>query len=102
MNQVICAVHDQAVGQYLTPFIVRSEEEAIRMFKTAVQDHDHDFAKHAPDFTLFAVGTFDPGTGKITSYTIPSKLGQAVQFVQSSDQTDKTDLVAEMGTTPPD
>lgn len=59
--QVWC-VRDKAVGAYMAPFYARSRGEALRSFMDASADANR-FAKHAPDYDLYYLGTFDDATG---------------------------------------
>lgn len=80
MKQIVCAVFDQAVGQYLTPFFMRSKMEALRSFKTACNEEGHSFQTHPEDYTLFALGEFDPDDASFTAYLAPEKLGGAIEL----------------------
>jgi hypothetical protein len=57
------SVYDAAVKAYLPPFGCRSKGEAIRSFGEAANKEDHQFKKHASDYTLFYLGDFDDGSG---------------------------------------
>lgn len=57
------SVRDAAVGSFLQPFYCRSKGEAIRSFGDAVSTDNHQFSKHASDFTLFFVGVFSEESG---------------------------------------
>lgn len=59
----IFSVYDSAVNAYLPPFFARSKGEAIRSFTEAASTRDHQFAKHALDYTLMSLGKFDDGSG---------------------------------------
>jgi len=73
-------VHDAKVGAYLQPFFARSAGEATRSFAEAVNSADHQFAKHAADYSLFEVGDFDDELGVFTSLSAPRSLGNGVDF----------------------
>lgn len=58
-------VRDKAVGAFLPIFFVRSRGEAVRSFSDAVNDPGKPFNKHAGDFDLWYLGTFDDATGAL-------------------------------------
>lgn len=60
------SVRDTAVGAFLPPFFTRSKGEAIRSFSEACNNAEHQFAKHASDYTLFFLGAFDDNSGLFT------------------------------------
>lgn len=77
----VLVVYDSAASRYLEPFTCPTVEYALREFRTAVNKEGHTFWKYPGDFTLFAVGKFDPETGQITPEANRS-LGVGIQFVQ--------------------
>lgn len=82
MNLVICCVYDAAVGQYLTPFFQRSKMEALRSFSTFANQEGHDFQRYAADYTLFAIGEFNPDDGTMEQYQAPERLAVAIELIQ--------------------
>lgn len=78
----VFTVYDVAVGNYLQPFFMRSKGEAIRAFTELVNDKTHAFSKHASDYVLFEIGSFDLITGLITSHSSPLSLGVATEFLK--------------------
>lgn len=83
MNSVLLAIYDQAAGRYLDPFVSPSIEFAIRSFREAANDPEHQFARFPGDYTLFKIGEFDPETGQLTGND-PQSLGVAITFVDRS------------------
>lgn len=63
MKLQVYSVYDKAVNGFLPPFYVRSKGEAIRSFTDAANDAAHQFHKHAMDYVLMYLGTFDDGAG---------------------------------------
>jgi len=57
------SVLDRAVKSFLQPFFVRARGEALRSFTEVVNTKDHQFNKHATDYTLYYVGRFDDASG---------------------------------------
>lgn len=63
MKLEIFSIHDSAVGAFLQPFFAPSRGSALRSVQDAVNDPKHEFSRHAKDFTLFIMGSFDDSTG---------------------------------------
>lgn len=84
MKLLAFTVFDSAAEAYLQPFFARSEGEAIRSFSTAASSEDHMFAKHAADYTLFKIGTFDDATGLLEVPHPPVSLGNALDYRTAS------------------
>lgn len=82
MVQIVLAIYDSAVGQYLTPFFQRSKAEALRSFTHAANESDHDFNRFASDYTLFALGEFDPTAGTFEQYAAPERLAVAMELIE--------------------
>lgn len=64
---LLFTVYDSKAEGYLQPFFAMTEAVALRMFSTAVGDPDHDFHRHAEDYTLFCIGEFDQAEGVLVS-----------------------------------
>ena len=92
MNLVICCVYDSAVGQYLTPFFQRSKMEALRSFGTFANQEGHDFQRYSADYTLFALGEFNPDDGTIDHYQAPERLAVAIELIQQRPDAVQTEL----------
>lgn len=73
-------VHDVKAAAYLQPFVLPNDAVAIRTFGDMVNQEGHGFHAHPSDYTLFYVGSFDSGSGCITSDE-PVSLGNGVAFV---------------------
>lgn len=84
MKLEVFSVFDSSVGAYLQPMFFRSKGEAIRAFGSAVASTEHHFNKHAPDFTLFHVGTWDDERCIFSSLPTPVSIGIAVEFLPQS------------------
>lgn len=69
MKMEIFAVYDEKAAAYMTPFFMNSRGEASRAFGDAVSSPDHAFHKHAEDFTLYYLGTFDNGLAQFETVT---------------------------------
>ena len=75
MKTNIYAVYDDKVEAFLQPFFLSTHGAAIRGIMECLDDPQHNFHKHAADFTLFHIGTFDESTGQIKSEEVIHNLG---------------------------
>lgn len=80
MNHKVFTVYDAKTEAYLPPFYSHSVGQAERSFKDACTNTDHEFYKHAEDFTLFQIADFDDEKGTFTMLKAPFSLGTALQF----------------------
>lgn len=63
MRKFVFALRDRATVSFLDPFVVVHKGQAERMFADAINDEKSPFYKHAEDYDLYELGTFDDGTG---------------------------------------
>lgn len=77
---LLFSIYDSKAQAYQTPFGSQTVATALRSFEGAVTEEGHQFNKHAMDYTLFQVGSFDETTGVITPITAVN-LGLAAQFL---------------------
>lgn len=60
----VYTVHDSAVSAFLSPFMARSDDEAIRMLQNTCQsDPRHNFIRHAECYTLYRIARYDDVKG---------------------------------------
>lgn len=78
MRMLVFAVYDAAAEAYLPPIFFDTKGQAIRSFVDACNAEDHMFRRHADDYTLFHIGFYDPGDGKLESLATPDSLGVAL------------------------
>lgn len=64
MIMEIYSVRDNALDAFLPPLFVRSRGEVLRMFTQSVNSADHQFNKHAADYSLFYLGRWDDAGGQ--------------------------------------
>lgn len=76
----VFSVYDSKVGAYLNPIFLQSKGAAMRAFEDAVNSSDHQFYKHAADFTMFELGSWDEEKGKFTLHSTPISIGVAIEF----------------------
>lgn len=76
----IYAVKDNAVDAFSQPFYSPTNGSALRAFADHVNEKGTPANKHARDFSLYCIGTFDEHTGSITG-TTPERLGTAEEYL---------------------
>lgn len=59
----VYSIFDKAVGAHMQPFFARSEGEALRMIKQAVNDKNSGFYQNPADYILTYHGSFEDNTG---------------------------------------
>lgn len=67
MKHEIFSVYDSAAQAFLQPFFAPSLGSALRSLTDAVNDPKHEFSRHAGDYTLFKLGSFDDNSGLVDS-----------------------------------
>jgi len=77
---IVFAIFDAAAEAYLPPMFFDTKGMAIRSFADAVNQEDSGFSRHAADYTLFQIGSFDQSTGELKAIT-PDSMGNALQYV---------------------
>lgn len=77
-------IHDSKAEAFITPFFAINQGVAMRMFQTAAMDENHDFHKHAGDFTLFEIAVFDEKSGFIDVKETMENLGNAITIQGAS------------------
>lgn len=60
----IYAVYDKKAEAYLAPFTFPHDGQALRAFSDTVNDESTQFYRHADDFDLYSLGTFDQESGE--------------------------------------
>jgi len=59
------SIYDTKAESWGNPVSIRTDAEAIRMFKVVANDDQSEIGKHPEDFMLFRVGTFNNETGSV-------------------------------------
>ena len=80
MKMKIFGIYDSKAEAYLQPFFMKTKGEAIRGVTALVHDPNHNFNKHAADFTLFELGGFDDSNASFDLHFAPQNLGCLVEF----------------------
>lgn len=81
MRLLMFAVYDKAVQAFLQPFFMRSRSEAVRSFRTAVNDPKTEFANNPSDFDLMCVGSFNDENGMCEGMS-PERISGALELVE--------------------
>lgn len=74
MIMQIFAVKDKQVDAFLQPFFSPTTGSALRSIMEVVNDPGHTFSKHAADYVLYVLGTFDDATGIIDPIALPEPI----------------------------
>lgn len=65
----IYSVRDNAAGAFLQPFFSVNNSTALRALSEAVNDPKHEFHKHASDYSIWHLGSFDDADGSLAPPT---------------------------------
>ncbi len=76
----IFTVYDSKAEAYLQPFFAQATGAGIRSFSEAANSQDHQFHKHAADYTLFEIGEWDEIHGAMESHHAKTNLGTALEL----------------------
>ena len=71
------SVYDSAAGAYLQPFFAPTVSVAMRSFSDAVNDPNHQFNKHAADYSLYLLGDFDDSDASFSPVGEPVRVASA-------------------------
>lgn len=85
MTHKIFSIFDNAAEAYLPPFFAVSRGFAIRIFENCIADVNHQFNKHAEDFTIFELGEWDDTNTQFTLAKTPISLGKANEYKAKID-----------------
>lgn len=77
----IYTIYDSKAEAYLQPFFSQNKATATRQFQQAAQDEKTDFNRHAADYTLFEIGTWDEFAGTLTPDDTKLNLGLALDYL---------------------
>lgn len=75
-------IYDSKTEASAQPFFATTTGHAIRMFTDTVNDPNTLFNKHADDFTLFEIGTFDDQNGTFENLKAHINLGNAHEYIK--------------------
>lgn len=75
-------IYDVKAGAYLAPYFLRSDGEALRSFGDCANDPGHQIHRHAEDYILYRIGTFDDGRGCMEQLVTVVCLAKAVELLK--------------------
>lgn len=78
------SVFDSKAGAFLQPFFLPSDGVAIRAMQDCTSDPSHMFHRHAEDYALFRLGSFDDQAGKFEILPAPLHLQNLVVLLRPS------------------
>lgn len=81
----VYSVRDSKAESYGTPIFLPTDGLALRAFEDQVQREGSPLYDHPEDFCLFLLGTFDEHTGRLEPLEQPKSLGQAVEYVKTTN-----------------
>lgn len=76
----IFTVYDSKTEAYLPPFYAQATGAGLRIFIEAAGTAEHQFHKHAGDYTLFEIGEWDELRGELMPNMANINLGTALQL----------------------
>lgn len=77
------AIYDTKAKTYTQILTERTSAVAERNFTNAVRNKDMDYNKHAEDFSLFELGSYDNDTGAIQPHKEPILVCKAFTLLNS-------------------
>lgn len=85
MRHKVFSVYDSKAEAYLQPFFSITAGQATRSFSDACLDQNHQFHKHAGDYTLFEIGTYEDETGIMLAHQSKINLGTALEYLAKAN-----------------
>lgn len=68
---LVFAVYDSKAAAYNAPMFLATKGLALRAFSDACAAPDSPLVKHAEDYSLFEIGSYDPNSGLLKAITPP-------------------------------
>lgn len=78
----IYSIYDVKAETYNTPFFMPNEAMALRAFKDAIQDKNHEFSRNPEDYSLFHLGSFDTVSSTVKPLKASKSIRQGLEFVR--------------------
>lgn len=85
INQVY-VVRDSKAGAFLRPFFTPTEGLALRAISDALDDSSSDFFRHAQDYDLYRLGSYDDACGKFSLLNAPEHMFNLAQFRDPTEE----------------
>ena len=83
MKLVLFTVHDSKTEAFIQPYYALTVAAGLRMFETAANDDNQNFHRHAGDYCLFELGTFDQDTATFDLHSTPINHGLALSHLHN-------------------
>jgi len=84
MTLLVFSVFDTKAEAFLRPYCAETRGLALRAFTDAVRDPNHEMHRHAEDYTLFQVASFDQETGKVSPLAAPISIVTAITLKEAA------------------
>lgn len=84
MIHKIYSIYDSKAEAYLQPFFMIAKGSALRAITDLANDPSHAFCKHAEDYSLFELGSFDDGKAFFQLHDAPVSMGVLIEFKHES------------------
>jgi hypothetical protein len=82
MKQIF-VVYDDKSEAYLQPVFMDTKGQFLRAIADTVADPNHNFNRHAEDFTCYYLGEYDEHTAEFKMNPSPVSLGKCIEFKAS-------------------
>lgn len=76
------AIQDRKASVFNTPFFAVSHGVACRSFSDVANDPNTTIYRHAADFALYHIGTFDDASGRLLPAELPAHVADASSFIR--------------------
>lgn len=86
MKHFIYTIYDVKSEGFNLPIFAKTDQQAIRSFKDICTDPEHPVCKHAEDYSLFRIGTFNDSSGMVEG-EMPECIVTALELKQTMTQT---------------
>lgn len=88
MELYVYSVFDDKTEAFGQPFFMTTSGAARRLFGDQILDDSHPslLHDHPDDFSLYCVGVFHDGTGKIDPFDVPKLVATGVEFKNSDEK----------------
>ncbi len=86
MKLQIVSVRDRALDAFGRPFFVPTIGAAVRSFQDEVNNKESPMHKHADDYDMYLLGTFDEESGKFENLPEPKQVCIGKQMLTGEDK----------------
>lgn len=84
MNYRVYSVYDDKTEAYLQPFFMPTRGAAIRAITDALENPEHQFARHIEDYVLYELGSWDDQKGLFNQQET-HVLGRLIEFRRTTN-----------------